>query len=242
MGNLVGRIPGDGDGPISLGKCYEAVREAHDFLADKASEAASELSAVEGQCYWGSEAKRIKVCLPRVEWPELLSPRSEEHNLVEVINQCATIERLLDALVWAQSTESGFDGFSVERCHPTTSSHPGVESDHDLVLVEIDDEGNPTEEQAKFEVSDVSGEKDGNQKEKKDLISLGVLREGKGKEMYPDRWPEGRLFLVVSEEFAERLRKLNRGWLKGPSPYCHYTDPAVQGTTRIFEVKKGPRS
>lgn len=239
MGDLVGRIPGDGDGTIPIGECYEAVREAHDFLARKALEAASELAAVQVQCYWGSKAKRIKVYLPKAEWPRLLSPGSEEHNLVEVINQCATMERLLDALVWAQDMESGFDEFSVELCHPTTGSRPGEESDHDLVLVGNDSDGKLTK--AKFEVSDVSGEKDGNQKEKKDLISLGVLKEGKGKEMYPDGWPEGRLFLVVSEEFAERLRKPNRGWLKGPSPYCHYTDPALQGTTRIFEVKKGAK-
>jgi hypothetical protein len=57
--------------------------------------------------------------------------------------------------------------------------------------------------------------------------------------MFPSGWPEGRLFLVVSEEFAERLKRPTRAWLKGEPPHCHYTHPAVRGTTRIFEVKKG---
>jgi hypothetical protein len=41
--------------------------------------------------------------------------------------------------------------------------------------------------------------------------------------MFRDEWPEGRLFLVVSDEFAERLRKPSRAWLKGEPPYCRWT-------------------
>jgi hypothetical protein len=108
-----------------------------------------------------------------------------------------------------------------------------TEDDHDLVLM------GPDGAKAKFEISDVSGARDGNNKEKKDLISLGVLREGKGDEMFPNEWPKGRLFLVVSDEFAGRLRKPGRAWLKGTPPHCRYNELAAQGTTGIFEVEKG---
>lgn len=140
---------------------------------------------------------------------------------------------MLDALEWAQSAGSGLGDSLVERCHPTTSSSPRHEEDHDLVLV---GRGGT---KAKFDVSDVSGGRDGNNKEKKDLISLGVLRKGKGTEMLPDRWPEGRPFLVVSEEFAQRLRKSGRAWSKGATPHCRYNGPVAWGTTRIFEVEQG---
>lgn len=236
MGDLVGRIPADGDEPITLQECHSAVQKAHDYLVRTGVEAVRRAFEVQSTGYWGTEVKRVRVLLPRDEWPELVSSETEEHNLVEVINQCATMERLLDTLEWAQGAGSKLADSLVERCHPTTSSSYADEEDHDLVLVA------PDRTKAKFEVSDVSGEKDGNQKEKKDLISLGVLSVGRGDEIYPDRWPDGRLFLVVSEEFAERLSRPTRAWLKGEPPHCHYTDPAAQGTTRIFRVKKGAKS
>jgi hypothetical protein len=235
MGDLVGRIPAYGAGPMTLEECRSSVQEAHDFLVRKGTEAVGKVQDAAGTGYWGAKVKRVRVFLPHDEWPTFLSPASEEHNLVEVINQCATMERLLDALEWAQGANSGLSELKVVRCHPTTSSSYKDKDDHDLVLVD----GNQV--RAKFEISDVSSDKDANQKEKKDLISLGVLKESKGAQMYPDGWPEGRLFLVVSEEFSERLRKPNRAWLKGPSPYCHYTEPTTQGTTKIFEVRKGAK-
>lgn len=239
MGDLVERIPADGDEPITLEGCRSSVQEAHDYLVSKGMKAVKDAQDVEETRYWGAGVKRVSVLLPRNEWPRLVSPSSEEHNLVEVVNQCATMERLLDVLAWAMTPESGFSRFLVERGHPTTSSHP-ADDDHDLVLIGTG--GNGRAVKAKIEVSDVSGSKDGNQKEKKDLISLGVLRQGTGGDMYPDRWPEGRLFLVVSEEFAERLRRPTRAWLIGDPPHCHYEEFAPQGTTRIFEIKEGARA
>lgn len=233
VGDLVGRIPADGDDAITLERCRSSVQEAHDYLARKGIEAVESAQDAAGTRYWGAEVKRVRVLLPNDEWPTLVSPASEEHNLVEVMNQCATMERLLDVLGWAAGASSGLDGYLVERCHPTTSSSYSDEDDHDLVLI------GPDGTKAKFEISDVSGARDGNNKEKKDLISLGVLQEGSGQAMFPDEWPEGRLFLVVSEEFAEHLRRPGRAWLKGEHPHCRYTDPAVQGTTRIFEVERG---
>jgi hypothetical protein len=50
-------------------------------------------------------------------------------------------------------------------------------------------------------------------------------------------WPTGRNFLVVSSEFANRLRRPNRrgrrlGWF-------HYDEVKSNGETRIFEVREG---
>ena len=233
MGHLVKSFVADGNGRMKLEECRSLLQEAHDFLVLKGKAAVEQASAAGGVRYWGSEAKRVRVRLPEGERPKLVSPKTEEHNLVEVMNQCATMERLLDVLEWAQGAYSGLGEFEVERCHPTTGSSPSDDDDHDLVLV------GPDGTRAKFEASDVSGAVDGNNKERKDLISLGVLREGKGTEMFPDRWEEGRLFLVVSEEFAERLRKPGRAWLKGVLPHCRYNEPVAWGTTRIFEVEKG---
>jgi hypothetical protein len=220
---------------MPLDRCRFAVQEAHDYLARKGMEAVRRAFDVGVTRYWGTEVKCVRVLLPSDEWPELVSSDAEEHNLVEVMNQCATMERLLDALEWAQGAESMLNESLVERCHPTTSSSYSDEDDHDLVLV------GPDGTKAKFEISDVSGAKDGNNKEKKDLISLGVLRQGKGKEVFPNEWPKGRLFLVVSEEFASRLRKPGRAWLKGTPPHCHYNELTAHGKTRIFEVGKGAK-
>ncbi len=233
MGDLIERIPAKGHDPLPLEVCRSALQKAHDFLARKGKEAVRRALDVGSTRYWGTEVKRVRVYLPKDEWPMLVSPKTEEHNLVEVVNQCATTERLLDVLTWAQNEESELAEHLVERCHPTTSSSYRDADDHDLVLL------GPDGRAAKFEISDVSGATDGNQKEKKDLISLGVLSNNKGAEMFSGDWPEGKLFLVVSEEFAELLSRPSRAWLTGHPPHCHYSDPVARGTTRIFEVKKG---
>ena len=61
------------------------------------------------------------------------------HRFAEVVNQCATLERLIDALVWAQACPN-LDGALAVVCNPTTSSAqrakdgPKDDDDHDLVL------------------------------------------------------------------------------------------------------------
>lgn len=130
----------------------------------------------------------------------------------------------LAALHWAR-TEPSLNGYVVERCHLTTSSSRGDEDDYDLVLVKEDLPGF----KAKFEVSDVVGIKDGNNKEKKDLASLGVLKRGSFQHV--DEWPAVRLFLVVSEEFS--------GWLtRRRTRILHYSYERVGlvRTTSIVEV------
>jgi hypothetical protein len=158
-----------------------------------------------------------------------------EHSLTEVYNQCATMERLLDALEWAQTEDSVLNRYEVVLCHPTTSSVPGIADDHDLVLV--DREG----AKAKFEISDVAGKRDGNRKEEKDLARLGVLPAVDINERFGEGWPPGRLFLVVSAEFARRLREPRRSWLSGDPPHCHYVEVKAEGPTRVFEVRQGRR-
>jgi hypothetical protein len=58
------------------------------------------------------------------------------HHLVEIINQTATVERLLDVLDWVQTNESGLAEFErVMVCHPSTSGLRGkAECENDLVL------------------------------------------------------------------------------------------------------------
>lgn len=173
--------------------------------------------------------------LPDEDRPELVPSSVTEHSLTEVYNQCATIERLLDALEWAQTEGSGLNRYAVVLCHPTTSSVPGVADDHDLVLV------GPEGAKAKFEVSDVAGKRDGNCKEQKDLTNLGVLPTMNAHERFGEGWPPGRLFLVVAAEFAKRLREPRRSWLRGDPPHCHYVEVKADGPTRVFEVGRGRR-
>ncbi len=212
----------------TLAACRAEVQEARDYLATYGAEAIRRASGSQGGPDWGSSVKRSRVILPDGPRPALISSETREHNLVEVVNQCATMERLIDALCWTQTTPSLMK-YLVERCHPTTSSSRGDEEDHDLVLVAPHDPG----EKAKFEVSDVASEKDGNGKEKKDLQSLGVLTKGSAQHQPEDGWPSGRLFLVVSEEFSVWIRRTPT------KPVRHrYLEVKPEGATRIFEVKQ----
>ncbi|MFO0570149.1 MAG: hypothetical protein U0263_31185, partial [Polyangiaceae bacterium] len=65
--------------------------------------------------------------------------------------------------------------------------------ENDLVLE------SPEGARARFEVSDVASEKDGNKKLVSDLTSLGVTSAQN--EQAP-RWPDSQLFVVVSDDFA----------------------------------------
>lgn len=186
---------------LSLARCHALLRDAHDYLARQGIEAARHAGLVRELTAWGSTLKRVRVALPTEGRPAIVRDDGAEHSLAEVVNQCATMERLLDALAWAQTAASGLSTFHVVRCHPTTSSiSDGVGADHDLVLA------GPDGQAAWFKVSDVSGSDQGNHKEKKDLRSLGLLRDGSGPARCDVQWPAARVFLVVSAEFFERLR------------------------------------
>ncbi len=234
MSHLVGAVlAADGVG-LELARCYDLVREAHDYLAQRGREAVARAGQQQDLSSWGGTVKRVRVTLPINERPALIAPAEPYHNLIEVINQCASMERLLDALTWAQTAESGLANYTVVSCHPTTSSAQAAGKkaldDHDLVLA------GPSGDLAKFEVSDVASEADGNRKEEKDLISLGVRRKGAGEIGQPAGWPSGRLFLVVSEEFGRRLSRTKHGWSAGYPPAHQYTQVKASGPTRIFEI------
>lgn len=80
---------------------------------------------------WGRQAKRLPCILPEDGRPAGMECAS--HNFVEVLNQCANLERLLDTLAWLEEQED-FAAYEVELCHPTTSSQAGTPGDNDLVL------------------------------------------------------------------------------------------------------------
>lgn len=173
-------------GVLSLASCHALLRSAHDYLARQGAEATLRAARVTDLAGWGSTLKRVRVALPGDGRPAIVRDDGAEHSLAEVVNQCATMERLLDALAWAQTPASGLDSFHVVRCHPTTSSAAaGVGADHDLVLT------SPEGRAAWFEVSDVANSDDGNRKEEKDLRSLGLLRDGSGPERCDVPRPEG---------------------------------------------------
>jgi hypothetical protein len=240
VGHLVKSLSLDAGKRITLSECLDLLAEAHDYLARQGVSVVQEVLGKQNLRSWGGDLKRIRVPLPLAGRPRAISCDDEDHNYIEVINQCATMERLLDALAWVMTPDSGFSDYSVEYCHPTTSSQTidGEKVSHDNDLVLISDGGT----RARFEVSDVASTKDGNGKEKKDLISLGALKEGKGREQFDVIWPSSRLFLVVSKEFASRIEKPTRSWLKGPQAHCQYIKLTTQNpSTVIFEVKQGPK-
>jgi len=148
--------------------------------------------------------------------------------LSEVINQCATMERLLDTLIWAQTDESELVQFSVECCHPTTSSvqvkGKKMIGDNDLVLVDSNGQ------YARFEIFDIVSDQDSNGKEEKRLRSLDVWRKGVDQESRTD-WPAGRIFLAVSQDFAPRLQRAKK------PPWLRYANAWNSEQTCIVEIK-----
>jgi hypothetical protein len=83
-------------------------------------------------------------------------------------------------------------------------------------------------------VSDVANsEIDSNRKELKDLTSLGVLSPDAAQS--PSGWPVGRVFLIVSNEFAVLLRKRAGSAVKYKRHYTYQEHP-TETRTSIFEV------
>lgn len=196
--HLVASLPHE-PGVLTLTRCHDLLREAHDYLARAGMEAARRAALVEDAAAWGGLLKRVRVELPAGDRPLLVRGAEPSHSFAEVVNQCATMERLLDALAWAQTEASGLRAWTVAVCHPTTSSTADAAADHDLVLA------GPAGQAAWFEVSDVASVHDGNGKEEKDLRSLGLLGGGTGAARCGVTWPPARVFLVVSTEFATKL-------------------------------------
>ena len=235
-----------------------ALAQVHTFIAGQAALGlASQMGkATAATQTWGCDFKRIDIRFPpahksrrftdstgRIHFLVEESVRCQK--LIEVINQTATIERLMDCLRWTMTHPSGLSRYKIQLCHPTTSSDADGKDDgldHDLVLA---DSAGTT---AIFEVSDVASSKDGNRKAEKDLRSLGVLEEGKGEEKFRVRdWPSSRLFLVVSSEWKPRLQNKRRKWVQNRKvkdrripPHLVITLKPWESQTGIFEIERGP--
>lgn len=215
-------------GSVEVEDAIAELQEAHDFLAEAAIVAGRRLAALPAAT-WGQQAKRTYVELPESGRPSLLKASPSHHALTEITNQCATMERLIDALRWGSDN---LPDHVLHVCHPTTSSNPEDQTvNNDIVL--MGPEGAP----CRFEVSDVASSKDGNQKERKDLKGLSIFTSLDPLTYAPD-WPDGRAFLVVSEEFSEHLMRPTRHGLK--EGRFHYRLVGSEDTTRIIEVCEGP--
>jgi hypothetical protein len=162
------------DGPIDAVAYMAQLQAAHDAIVDQAI---GWTHAVAGR-WWGIRAKRTLVDLTNAH--PLVT--NEKHPILELLNICATVERLLDALGWA--VENGW-ARTVLECSPTTS---GVSGPSDLRTVG-DEDG-----VAWFEVSDVVSAHDGKRKLHLDLARL-------------QRAPVGvTTFLVASSSWEQRIK------------------------------------
>jgi len=211
---------------------YKHLKAARDFIAKNVR------SALQNLVSRGNHLNQLGTLLKRVvvKFPEnnliLVCNKKSEHNLVECINMCATVERLLDALQWA--AKSKFSKYLVHICHPAASSDGQArrmgEPDNDLVLVPGPRCEGAT---ARFEVSDVSGSGYGNDKERKDLERLDVFGNanvGQGNH---------RKFLVISREFGEMLERRQPPWRIGAPqnpPSLVYKPFDADHGTKILEI------
>lgn len=187
---------------------HRELRDAHAFLADLGAKAIGIAASHPSGPGWGGAVKRVLVHFPVGPRPTLVGD-VQHHSLAEIINQCATIERLIDAMAWVLETVRQPDIANVLSCNPTAS---GSGNDNDLVI-------HTDGEVWRFEISDVvSDSSDGNGKERKDLHSLGFLADKPP--------PAGRAFLIVSIEFGgyitnrpkSNVQKLIRYVLLGKRP------------------------
>ena len=171
------------EGPIDAVAYKEQLQGAHDAIVDRAIWWAH---AVAGPS-WGIRAKRTFVdltdCHPLVT--------SEKHPIMELLNICATVERLLDSLAWA--IQNGWAD-SVLECNPTTS---GVSGPSDLRTIGVEGE-------AWFEVSDVISARDGNAKLRLDVARLQLAPAGVA------------TFLVASPSWEQRIKYRKLSYSKIP--------------------------
>jgi hypothetical protein len=181
---------------MPLQKAEKCLRDQYEDIDAQARISLSKFAKAPPNLNWGTALKRVEV-----------EGAGKNQPLTEIINQLATVERLLEALKWAKEG-SDFKDWKLDKCNPTTSSgkkDSRGDLDHDLILI------HPIEKTfALFEVSDVITEtKDTNKKERKDLKSLKLLRGSTHKPSKENEYDQYRRFLVVSEEFGRRLLKTN---------------------------------
>ncbi|MDA8360202.1 MAG: hypothetical protein M0Z95_28765 [Actinomycetota bacterium] len=194
----------------TLGKYIEELTAAHYALITQmyaATQAIPEPTAATGN-YWAVNLKRNPVSVVGVH--DLVGVTTQP--LGELLNQLATVERLIDALGWAKTQNMTH----VEECHPTTSRGAKETCSHDLVVTNKVDK-------MVFEVSDVAGDGNANRKMVKDLATLSNCNcncTGPG-----DR--PARKLLAVSPSSGE--------WLKATRPGATMHVEGAAPTTWIVE-------
>ena len=200
--------------PLALGDYRRRLAAAHDAVAQAAA-AHGAAATVDTVDHWGSAEKRRPVDLSELAKDDglrgMIGVSSQPFG--EIVNQLATVERLLDALSWSE----GNGAERVVECNPSTSRGPTDTCSHDLVVADSDTT-------MVFEVSDVAGD-DGNanRKMEKDLFILDRCACGMDSSVRrllavsprSGRWLEARpqLATVVA---ADRLG--NGTWIAEASP------------------------
>ena len=212
---------------VSLDECSIRLEACLDYLVKTGRKAAKRSIKVRSNFDWGAQMKRTFVELPKQGRPPDIGKPNPKQSLIEVINQTANILRMLDALSWIKSDQSGLNRHHVDVCHPTTSSAKG---ETDLVLSNDDF---PT---AKFEVTDVVGDKDGNNKEATDLKKLKFIASTTKKDNKPVPPPKYRGFLVMSEELAKVINGRNSWWSSGKTAVVSLESKQFDSNTVIFEI------
>jgi hypothetical protein len=141
----------------------------HDAVARVA---AAHQDVVDTVDHWGCIVKRRPLDLSGLATDDDVSGiiGVTSHPFGEVVNQLATVERLLDALRWAETNGAE----RVVECNPSTSRAPAGTCSHDRVVA-----GPGTT--MVFEVSDVAGVTgNANHKMEKDLMTLDSCSCGAG--------------------------------------------------------------
>ena len=216
---------------VSPHECSTRLEACLEYLVAAGAEAAKRAVTVKISSEWGLRMKRISVELARDGAPPDIGHAGKEHSLAEVINQTANIRRMLDVLLWIRSDESGLKNHLVGVCHPSTSSGPKDDPETDLEL------SHHGVKSAKFEVTDVVGNKDGNNKEATDLKKLGFINEITKTANKPlSEVPKHRGFLVVSEELGKVMTGKKRWWRSDYPPVVRYELQESGSSTLIFEV------
>ena len=193
-----------------------SLSEAHDFLVSCCLKSLSGIPASGPR--WGIEMKRYHVNLNTANRPGIID--KDEERFGEVVNMIATIERLMDALMWFQH-QSEFQNLSVASCHPSTSSMKGS---NDLMLKQKD--GDVV---VLCEVCDVASVSAGqNGKERKDIKSLGCT--------YGVPSNGVRRFLCTSSEFARAIQSPKRKWNQLPYRYKEHLVGNPDGTVMVEVV------
>jgi hypothetical protein len=182
------------------------LRAAHDLIVMAGGGA--KLPGRDSIATWGIEMKRGGLVDLREARTKSSYIEVDDHPLAEVVNQCATMERLLDVLSWAAAN---LRDAQVVECNPTTSWKLGG---HDLVV------DSRSDGLAVFEVSDVASVRNNNSKLDKDLLSL-----------LSSAAP--RRFLVTSAEWYPSLPRT-----RDPSLSKLQVDPMglIESRTGLFEM------